>query len=82
VGLDHHNSLEVSYGSTDLESIKQVAEQLRATGLVEKTHFTAKMLYGGKRGYARILKKGLAYAAWLSVHGSEDQQRLAAELVE
>jgi hypothetical protein len=82
VGLDHHNSLEVRYGSTNPESIKQVAEQLRATGLVEKTHFTAKMPYGGKRGYVRILREGLAYAAWLSVHGSGDQQRLAAELVE
>jgi len=33
-------------------------------------------------GYVSILKEGLAYAAWLSVHGSGDQQRLAAEFVE
>jgi hypothetical protein len=29
-----------------------------------------------------ILKEGLAHAAWLSVHGSEEQRRLAAEFVE
>ncbi len=38
---------------------------------------------GGKAGHIWILKEGLAYAAWLSVHGSEEQQRrLAAEFVE
>ncbi|MFP3252216.1 MAG: hypothetical protein RXO32_10885 [Thermoproteus sp.] len=28
-----------------------------------------------------ILREGLAYAAWLSIHGSEERQRLAAEFV-
>jgi hypothetical protein len=35
-----------------------------------------------KRGYVYILREGLAYAAWLSVYGSGEQQRLAAEFVE
>jgi thiaminase len=29
-----------------------------------------------------ILREGSAYAAWLSVYSSEEQQRLAAEFVE
>jgi hypothetical protein len=37
---------------------------------------------GGGRGYVSILKEGLAHAAWLSVYGSGEQQRLAAEFVE
>jgi hypothetical protein len=38
---------------------------------------------GGKAGYVLILKEGLAYAAWLSVYGKEEQQRkLAAAFVE
>jgi len=36
---------------------------------------------GGGKGYVNILKEGLAYAAWLSVYGSEDQRKLAAEFV-
>jgi len=41
-----------------------------------------KMPEGGKAGYISILKEGLAYAAWLSVHGSGEQQKLAARFVE
>ncbi len=37
---------------------------------------------GGDAGYLYILREGLAYAAWLSVYGSGEQQRLAAEFVE
>jgi len=36
----------------------------------------------GRNGYFSVLKEGLAHAAWLSVHGSGEQQRLAAEFVE
>jgi hypothetical protein len=28
-----------------------------------------------------ILREGLTYAAWLSVHGSGEQQKLAADFV-
>jgi hypothetical protein len=48
-------------------------------GLEEGKHFTVRMPEGGREGYVNILKKGLAYAARLSVHGSGEQQRLAAE---
>ena len=37
---------------------------------------------GDRDGYVYIRREGLAYAAWLSVHGSEDQRKLAAEFVE
>jgi hypothetical protein len=50
-------------------------------GLVEGVHFSVKMPEGGKNGYVSILKEGLAYAAWLSVYGSGEQQKLAAEFV-
>jgi hypothetical protein len=51
-------------------------------GLEEGRHFTAKMPEGGRDGYVRILRKGLAHAAWLSVYGSGRQRELAAEFVE
>ena len=50
-------------------------------GLEEGRHFTAKMPEEGRDGYVRILRKGLAYAAWLSVYGSGRQRELAAEFV-
>ncbi len=40
------------------------------------------MSEGDKMYYISILREGLAYAAWLSVHGSGGQQRLAADFVE
>jgi len=82
VGLDHHGSLVVRFASTDLDSIKQEAQRLREMGLKEGVHFTVKMPEEGRNGYVRILKDGLAYAAWLSIHGSGEQRRLAAEFVE
>jgi hypothetical protein len=51
-------------------------------GLVEGRYFSVKMPGGGGRGYALILKEGLKRAAWLFVHGSGEQQKLAAEFVE
>ncbi len=41
-----------------------------------------KMPEGGRYGYVRILREGLTYAAWLSVRGEGERQRLAAEFVE
>ncbi len=41
-----------------------------------------KMPEEDRDGYVSVLKEGLAYAAWLSVHGSGEQQRLAADFVE
>ncbi len=51
-------------------------------GLVEGVHFSVKMPEEGRYGYVSILKEGLSYAAWLSVYGFGEQQRLAAEFVE
>jgi len=74
-------ALEVKYRSTNLGNIEREAKRLRAMGLVEGVHFSVKKPEGGKAGYVYILKDGLMRAAWLSVHGSGDQQKLAAEFV-
>ena len=75
-------ALVVRYRSTNPKSIERIAEELRKMGLEEGRHFTVKMPEGKGRGYVRILKEGLERAAWLSVHGSEEQRRLAAGFVE
>jgi hypothetical protein len=82
VGLDHHGSLVVRFASTDPDSIAQEAQRFRKMGLVEGKHFTVKRPEEGRNGYVRILKDGLAHAAWLSVYGSGEQQKLAADFVE
>jgi hypothetical protein len=82
VGLGHHNSLEVRFGSTNPNSIKREARRLRAMGLEEGVHFTVKMPEGEGRGYVSVLKEGLAYAAWLSENGKGEQRKLAARFVE
>jgi hypothetical protein len=51
-------------------------------GLKEGKHFSVKMSEESRYGYILILKEGLAHAAWLSVYGSGEQQRLAAEFIE
>ncbi|MFP3193543.1 MAG: PaRep2b protein [Thermoproteus sp.] len=75
-------ALVVRYMSTNPESIERIAEELRKMGLEEGRHFAVKKPEGGRKGYVLILKEGLAYAAWLSVHGEGERQRLAAEFVE
>jgi hypothetical protein len=75
-------ALEIKFGSTDPDSIKRETQRLGKMGLEEGRHFTVKMPEEGHDGYVRILKEGLTYAAWLSVHGSGEQQRLAAKFVE
>jgi len=81
VGLSG-GALVVRFSSTNPDSIEQVAQRLRGIGLVEDKHFTVKMPEGGKKGYISILREGLAHATWLSVHGSGEQQRLAAEFID
>jgi hypothetical protein len=81
VGLNK-GALDVRYRSTNPEGIEQEAQRLRNMSLVEGGHFTVKMPKGGGIGYVNILREGLAHAAWLSVHGSGEQQRLAAKFVE
>ena len=81
VGLARSGALMVIFGSTSPDSIEREAQRLRDMGLEEGRHFVTKMPESGKKGYVSILKEGLAYAAWLSVHGEGEQRRLAAEFV-
>jgi hypothetical protein len=81
VGLDK-GALVVSFISTNSGNIEREAQRLEKMGLKEGKHFTVKMPEEGRYGYIYILKEGLAYAAWLSVNGKdEDQRELAAEFV-
>ncbi|MFP3349713.1 MAG: PaRep2b protein, partial [Thermoproteus sp.] len=80
VGLTE-GALVVRYASTNPGNIEREARRLEAMGLVEGRHFTVKMPKGGKAGYVRVLREGLERAAWLSVHGEGDRQRLAAKFV-
>jgi hypothetical protein len=82
MGLSGSGALVVRFGSTNPNSIRREAQRFREMGLVEGVHFSMKIPEGGKRGYVYIRREGLAYAAWLSVHGSEDQRKLAAEFIE
>jgi len=81
VGLTRSNALDVRYHSTNPVSIEREAQRLREMGLEEGKHFSVKMPEGGKAGYVSILRKGLAYAAWLPEYGSGRQRELAAEFV-
>jgi hypothetical protein len=81
VGLND-GALEVIYKTTDPKGIEQATQRLRGMGLEEGVHFAVKMPEEGRYGYVSVLKEGLAYAAWLSVRGKDEQQRrLAAEFV-
>jgi len=75
-------ALVVRFSSTNPDSIEREKQRLENMELEEGKHFTVKMPEGGKNGYVSILREGLAHAAWLSVRGSGEQQKLAAELVE
>ncbi len=74
-------ALMVRFGSTNLNSVEEEARRFREMGLVEGVHFTAKMPEEGRDGYVSILKEGLAFAARLSVHGSGEHRRLAADFI-
>ncbi len=82
VRLSSSGSLEVRFSSTNPDSIEREAQRLREMGLEEGRHFTVKMPEGGGKGYVSIFRVGLEHAAWLSVYGSGEQQRWAAEFVE
>jgi hypothetical protein len=81
VGLTE-GAVVVRYHSTNSGNIEQEAQRLERMGLKRGVHFSVKMPKGGEAGYVRILREGLAYAAWLSVYGEGEQQRLAAAFVE
>jgi len=80
VGLSK-GALVVKFGTTNPDNIKQEAQRFRKMGLEEGKHFTVKIPEGGREGYVSIRREGLAYAAWLSVHGKGDQQKLVADFV-
>jgi hypothetical protein len=73
-------ALEIRFGSTNPDSIKREVQRLGKMGLKEGRHFTVKIEGGGK-GYVYIRREGLAYAAWLSVHGPGRHRELAAEFI-
>jgi tetratricopeptide (TPR) repeat protein len=56
-------------------------QRLREMWLKEGRHFAVKTPEDNHDGYVNILREGPAYAAWLSVYGSKEQRRLAAEFV-
>jgi hypothetical protein len=73
----------VIFGSTDPDSIEREVQRLKKMGLKEGVHFTVRMPEGDRDGYVYILREGLERAAWLSVHGKDEQRRrLAAEFIE
>ncbi len=74
-------ALEIRFSSPNPGNIEREAQRLRDMGLKEGEHFAVKKPEEGRDGYVSVLKEGLAYAARLSVHGSGEQQRLAAEFV-
>jgi len=74
-------ALMVRFSSTNSGNIEREKQRLENMGLEEGRHFTVKMPEGGKAGYVSILREGLERAAWLSVYGSGEQQRLADEFV-
>jgi hypothetical protein len=82
IRLSGSGALVVRFGSTSPNSIQQAEQQLREMGLEEGRHFTVKKPEEGRDGYVSILRRGLERAAWLSVRGKDEQQRLAAEFVE
>jgi hypothetical protein len=81
VGLMRSGALLVRFSSPNLDSIVREAQRLEKMGLKRGVHFTVKMPEGGGKGYVSILKEGLAYAARLSVYGSERQREPAAEFI-
>ncbi len=75
-------ALVVKFASPNPDSIEREAQRLEKMGLKRGVHFSVKMPEGGDAGYLYILREGFAYAAWLSVYGSGEQQWLAAEFIE
>ncbi len=75
-------ALVVVFSSTNPDSIEREALRLEKMGLKRGVHFSVEMPGEGRYGYVYIRREGLAYVAWISVHGSGDQQRLAAEFIE
>jgi hypothetical protein len=65
----------VKFGSISRDNIEQEAQRLEKMGLKRGIHFTVTTPEGGKVGYVYIRREGLAYAAYLSVHGNKEAAR-------
>jgi hypothetical protein len=78
VGLTRSGALVVRFGSPNPDNIEREAQRLEKMGLKRGVHFSVKMPEEGREGYVYIRWEGLAYAAWLSVHGKNE----AAKFVE
>ena len=65
----------VKFGSISRDSIEREAQRLENMGLKRGYHFTVTTPEGGKVGYVYIRREGLAYAAYLSVHGNKEAAR-------
>jgi hypothetical protein len=74
-------ALMVRFSSTDPDNVVREVQRFRDVGLEEGKHFTVKMPEEGSEGYVYIRREDLAHVAWLSVYGSGEQQRLAAEFI-
>jgi hypothetical protein len=68
----------VKFGSISRDNIEREAQRLEKMGLKRDVHFSVTTPEGGKVGYVYIRREGLAYLAWLSVHGNNE----AAKFVE
>jgi hypothetical protein len=75
-------ALAVIYRSTNPDNIEQAVQRLKDVGLVKGVHLSVKMPEDDRDGYVYIRREGLTYAAWLSVYGEGERQRLAAEFVD
>jgi hypothetical protein len=81
-GLPTYNIDKMAVYSKRPEVLEREVQRLREVGLAEKKHFTVRRPEGGRNGYVKILREGLAHIAWLSAHGSGRQRELAGVLLE
>jgi hypothetical protein len=79
VGLSGGGALEVSFRSTNRESVEEVVREFKAMGLVEGLHFAVR--WGGEGGRVYLLAEGVRRLAWVSTHGEGEQRRRAAEFL-
>jgi hypothetical protein len=83
VRLTSDGALVVIFRSPNPDNIEREAQRLENMGLKRGDHFSVKTPEEGHDGYVNIRREGLAYAAYLSVHSeNEDQRELAAKFVE
>jgi hypothetical protein len=82
VGLSSSGALVIRFASPNSDSIEREAQRLENMGLKRGVHFSVKTPGGGEKGYVSILREGLIRLTWLSVHGKDEQQKLAAAFVE